>query len=164
MTWWMRAALSSGDAITRGEMSKCWCGPLGLKATAEMAAGQTASASSIFHLPFTDVSGDQAGYISVAYTIGMTNGTSAYTFSPNATATRAQAAAMLVRIYEKMQQEMDFTHGFYAISSYSQLDLTRQMDAVSAGWSRMTGTAPRRCCPPPAPTATSTPFPAATRK
>lgn len=131
-------AFRPGDAITRGEMSEMLVRALGLKATAEMAAGQTASASSIFHLPFTDVSGDQAGYISVAYTIGMTNGTSAYTFSPNATATRAQAAAMLVRIYEKMQQEMDFTHGFYAISSYSQLDLTRQMDAVSAGWSRMT--------------------------
>ena len=131
-------AFRPGDAITRGEMSEMLVRALGLKATAEMAAGQTASASSIFHLPFTDVSGDQAGYIAVAYTIGMTNGTSAYTFSPNATATRAQAAAMLVRIYEKMQQEMDFTHGFYAISSYSQLDLTRQMDAVSAGWSRMT--------------------------
>lgn len=45
---------------------------------------------------------------------------------------------MLVRIYEKLRQETDFIHGFYAISSYSQLDLVRQMDAVSAGWSRMT--------------------------
>ena len=29
-------------------------------------------------------------------------------------------------------------HGFYAISSYSQLDLAGDMGAVSAGWSRMT--------------------------
>lgn len=131
-------AFRPGDAITRGEMSEMLVRALGLKATAEMAAGQTSSASSVFHLPFTDVSSDQAGYIAVAYTIGMTNGTSAYTFSPDATATRAQAAAMLVRIYEKLRQETDFIHGFYAISSYSQLDLTQQMDAVSAGWSRMT--------------------------
>ena len=131
-------AFRPGDAITRGEMSEMLVRALGLKATAEMAAGQTSSASSVFHLPFTDVSGDQAGYIAVAYAIGMTNGTSAYTFSPDATATRAQAAAMLVRIYEKLRQETDFIHGFYAISSYSQLDLVRQMDAVSAGWSRMT--------------------------
>ena len=131
-------AFRPGDAITRGEMSEMLVRALGLKATAEMAAGQTSSASSVFHLPFTDVSSDQAGYIAVAYAIGMTNGTSAYTFSPDATATRAQAAAMLVRIYEKLRQETDFIHGFYAISSYSQLDLTQQMDAVSAGWSRMT--------------------------
>lgn len=131
-------AFRPGDAITRGEMSEMLVRALGLKATAEMAAGQTSSASSFFHLPFTDVSSDQAGYIAVAYAIGMTNGTSAYTFSPDATATRAQAAAMLVRIYEKLRQETDFIHGFYAISSYSQLDLTQQMDAVSAGWSRMT--------------------------
>ena len=131
-------AFRPGDAITRGEMSEMLVRALGLKTTAEMAAGQTSSTSSVFHLPFTDVSGDQAGYIAVAYAIGMTNGTSAYTFSPDATATRAQAAAMLVRIYEKLRQETDFIHGFYAISSYSQLDLVRQMDAVSAGWSRMT--------------------------
>lgn len=131
-------AFRPGDAITRGEMSEMLVRALGLKTTAEMAAGQTSSTSSVLHLPFTDVSGDQAGYIAVAYAIGMTNGTSAYTFSPDATATRAQAAAMLVRIYEKLRQETDFIHGFYAISSYSQLDLVRQMDAVSAGWSRMT--------------------------
>ena len=131
-------AFRPGDAITRGEMSEMLVRALGLKTTAEMAAGQTSSTSSVLHLPFTDVSGDQAGYIAVAYAIGMTNGTSAYTFSPDATATRAQAAAMLVRIYEKLRQEADFIHGFYAISSYSQLDLVRQMDAVSAGWSRMT--------------------------
>lgn len=131
-------AFRPGDAITRGEMSEMLVRALGLETTAEMAAGQTSSTSSVLHLPFTDVSGDQAGYIAVAYAIGMTNGTSAYTFSPDATATRAQAAAMLVRIYEKLRQETDFIHGFYAISSYSQLDLVRQMDAVSAGWSRMT--------------------------
>ena len=131
-------AFRPGDAITRGEMSEMLVRALGLKTTAEMAAGQTSSTSSVLHLPFTDVSGDQAGYIAVAYAIGMTNGTSAYTFSPDATATRTQAAAMLVRIYEKLRQETDFIHGFYAISSYSQLDLVRQMDAVSAGWSRMT--------------------------
>ena len=78
------------------------------------------------------------GYITIAYTIGMTNGTSATTFSPDNTATRAQAAAMLVRIYEKISAPTDFVHGFYAISSYSQLHLAEEMDAVSAGWSRMT--------------------------
>lgn len=133
-------AFRPGDAITRGEMSEMLVRALGLKSTAEMVETSWTARRSAWYFasPFSDVSGDQSSYIAVAYTIGMTNGTSDHTFSPDATATRAQAAAMLVRIYEKLHQETDFTHGFYAISSYSQLDLVRQMDAVSAGWSRMT--------------------------
>lgn len=88
--------------------------------------------------PFTDLEFKNEGYAEVAYAIGMTNGTSATTFSPERTATRGQAAAMLVRIYEKLHQETDEVHGFYAISSYNQLDLAGEMDTVSAGWSRMT--------------------------
>ena len=63
---------------------------LGLKEAAAIAEKKNT-------LPFTDVKSGK-GYISIAYTIGMTNGTSATTFSPDATATRGQAAAMLVRI------------------------------------------------------------------
>ena len=117
-------------AITRGEMAEMLVRALGLKSAAAMAEKEN-------NLPFKDVT-ERAGYISVAHDIGMTKGTSATTFTPNATATRAQAAAMLVRVYEKMNQKTDFLHGFYAISSYSQLSLAEGMDAVSAGWSRMT--------------------------
>ena len=116
--------------ITRGEMAELLVRALGLKAAAREIEKENS-------LPFTDVT-DRKGYIAVAYEIGMTKGTSATTFSPNATATRAQAAAMLVRIYEKISRETDFTHGFYAISSYSQLELGKELDVVSTGWSRMT--------------------------
>ena len=118
------------DPITRGEMAEILVRALGLKSAAAL-AGKYAS------LPFTDVT-EGRGYISVAYDIGMTNGTSATTFGPDQTATRAQAAAMLVRIYEKLQQSTGFLHGFYALSSYSQIGLMSSMDAVSVGWSRMT--------------------------
>lgn len=118
-----------GMAVTRGEMAEILVRALGLKSAAIMAEKEN-------RLPFTDVT-QRAGYIFVAYAIGMTKGTSATTFSPDTTATRAQAAAMLVRIYEKIQQKTDFVHGFYALSSYSQMPYARQMDAVSAGWSRM---------------------------
>lgn len=124
------AAFRPNAAITRGEMAEMLVRALGLKTAAQIAEKEN-------YLPFTDVSG-RKGYISVAYDIGMTKGTSATTFGPDATATRAQAAAMLVRIYEKLHQDTDFIHGFYAISSYSQLSLSENMDAVSAGWSRMT--------------------------
>ncbi|MBQ7777428.1 MAG: S-layer homology domain-containing protein [Oscillibacter sp.] len=118
------------DPITRAEMAEILTRALGLKGAATMA-------EQVISLPFTDVT-QNAGYIAVAYEIGMTKGTSATTFSPNATATRAQAAAMLVRIYEKLNRPLDWVHGFYAISSYSQLDYAQGMDTVSAGWSRMT--------------------------
>lgn len=117
------------DPITRGEMAEMLARALGLKGAARIAEKENS-------LPFTDISA-RKGYISVAYDIGMTKGTSATAFSPDATATRAQAAAMLVRIYEKLHQDIGFIHGFYAISSHSQLSLAGNMDAVSAGWSRM---------------------------
>ena len=133
------------DPITRGEMAEMMVRALGLKEVARQLDASSPSMPysdtySVLHggTPFTDLPWGKTGYITVAYAIGMANGTSATTFSPNATATRAQAAAMLVRIYEKLHQEPDFVHGFYAISSYSQLDLAKKMDAVSAGWSAMT--------------------------
>ena len=129
-----------GDAISRGEMAEMLVRALGLKSAAERLAPTASDQYARIHggTPFTDLPGDKVGYITIAYTIGMTNGTSATTFSPNNTATRGQAAAMLVRIYEKLHAPTDFVHGFYAISSYSQLDLAGEMDAVSAGWGRMT--------------------------
>lgn len=128
-----------GDPITRAEMSKLLVQALGLE---NAALGLNSNRMIPFsdlnhHTPFQDLPDGNEGYISVAYTIGMTKGTTATTFSPNATATRAQAAAMLVRMYEKMYRDTDFVHGFYAISSRSQLGLAENMNAVSAGWSRM---------------------------
>ncbi len=117
------------DSITRKEMSVMLVRALGYEAIAEAAAG--------YPLPFDDV-GSERGFITAAYDIGMTNGTSASTFSPDVTATREQAAAMLVRVYEKYISELSFTHAFYAISSYSQLELAKRFDAVSLGWGRMT--------------------------
>lgn len=129
-----------GDAITRGEMAEMLVRALGLKGAAERLAPTASDHYARIHggTPFIDLPGDRVGYITIAYRIGMTNGTSDTTFSPDNTATRAQAAAMLVRIYEKIHAPTDFVHGFYAISSYSQLNLAEEMDAVSAGWSRMT--------------------------
>ena len=133
-------AFRPSDPVTRCEMAEMLVRALGLKSAAERLAPTASDQYARIHggTPFTDLPGDKVGYITIAYTIGMTNGTSATTFSPDNTATRAQAAAMLVRIYEKIAAPTDFVHGFYAISSYSQLDLTGDMDAVSAGWSRMT--------------------------
>lgn len=44
---------------------------------------------------------------------------------------------MLVRVYERYISKVDFLHGFYAFSSYAQINLTGDMDAVSLGWARL---------------------------
>ncbi|MGM9522215.1 MAG: S-layer homology domain-containing protein [Oscillospiraceae bacterium] len=116
------------DDITRREMAVMLVRALGY--------GDVAKAAADYSIPFTDVNDDR-GYIVVAYDIGMTNGTSDTTFSPERTSTREETAAMLVRIYEKYISSTEWTHAFYAISSYSQIELAKQFDAVSLGWSRM---------------------------
>lgn len=65
------------------------------------------------------------------------SGKSANTFDPEGTALREEAAAMMMRCYNKYNSFVDFLHGFYAFSSYSQKDMAGQMDAVSFGWGRM---------------------------
>ena len=91
-------------------------------------------------LPFDDVTGNR-GYIAIAYDIGMITGVEGpggqLKFLPTTSAKREEAAAMLVRVYERCQSDVDFLHGFYAFSSYSQIALTSEMDAVSVGWARM---------------------------
>ncbi len=117
-----------GAPITREEMAVMLVRALGYNTLAQSVA--------TLGNPFADVTAN-AGYITIASDIGMTKGTSTTTFSPEQTAKREEAAAMLVRVYEKYIGKTDWTHGFYAISSYSQKELTDDMDAVSVGWSRM---------------------------
>ncbi|QAT42616.1 glycosyl hydrolase family 18 protein [Aminipila luticellarii] len=118
--------------ITREEMAVMFVKALGLSDAVKVA--ETSAAQ------FTDVTTDK-GYIGVAYDIGMINGISQNAFAPASTAKREEAAAMLSRVYAKYYGKTDFLHGFYAISSYSQKDLTNRMDAVTFGWSTMTNDA-----------------------
>ncbi len=116
------------EDITRSEMAVMLVRALGL--------GELAKADAQAALPFTDVT-EERGYIAIAYEIGMTTGTTATTFEPKGNALREQAAAMLVRIYEKYNAPTEWTHAFYALSSYSQLEQAKQFDAVSFGWSHI---------------------------
>ena len=51
--------------------------------------------------PFTDLPGDVHGYIPLAYNLGLVEGTSETTFSPNAPLTREQAAVMITHVFAK---------------------------------------------------------------
>ena len=120
------------DYISRGEMAVMLVRALGY--------GQLAQGLADLPLPFDDVKED-GGYMAIAYDIGMVNGVAgpdgSLKFLPTHSATRAEAAAMLVRVYERYQSKTQWLHGFYAFSSYSQINLTADMDAVSVGWAQM---------------------------
>lgn len=80
------------DPITREEMAVMLVRALGYTSL----AGQAQE----LDMPFTDVTTNR-GYIAMAYEMGIINGTSDTTFSPERTATREQAAVMLMRLYDK---------------------------------------------------------------
>lgn len=80
------------DAITREEMAMMTVRALGFGVLSGTAAADC---------PFTDVSVAR-GYIALAYRMGIIKGVSRYSFEPKATATREQAAAVLLRAYDRL--------------------------------------------------------------
>ena len=124
------------DYITREEMAIMLVRALGYDTLAQDLGDLS--------LPFDDVERNQ-GYIAIAYDIGMITGVAgpdgSLKFLPTTSAKREEAAAMLVRVYERYTSRVEWLHGFYAFSSYSQIALAREMDAVSLGWARMEYTA-----------------------
>ena len=114
--------------ITREEMAVWLVGALGYQDLAAQNEDLT--------IQFTDVT-DNKGAIAMAYDFGIIEGKSRTSFAPDEPATREEAAAMMMRLYDRAHSQTDWTHGFYAISSWSQHELGGQMDAVSLGWSRL---------------------------
>ena len=81
------------DAITREELAVMLVRALGYGAIAGLAQD--------LDLPFQDVT-TNAGYLTMAYDLGLMDGTSATTFSPDKTAPREQVAVILMRLYDKL--------------------------------------------------------------
>ena len=119
------------DYISRAEMAEMLVRAMGYQ--------DLALARENVSLPFGDVSNTK-GYIAVAHDLGIINGVildGQPFFQPTRSALREQAAAMLVRCYERWTDTTHWLHGFYALSSYDQINYTADMDAVSAGWARL---------------------------
>lgn len=87
------------DAITREEMAKMTVRALGLAMLSGAAADDC---------PFSDVSVAQ-GYVALAYRMGIIKGVSAYNFEPKKEATREQAAAVLLRTYDRLHAAIKVT-------------------------------------------------------
>ena len=112
------------DSITREEMAAMLVRALGYGTIAGLA--QEVSA------PFTDTT-TNAGYIAMAYELGIVNGTSSTTFEPDKAATREQVAVILDRLDQKLSGETLTRLG--VVSSEEDAQELDELDvaAVSAG-------------------------------
>jgi len=82
-----------GDAVTRQEMAVMLVRALGYGTLASLAGERTS--------PFTDVTAS-LGYLILANDLGIMTGNSRGAFQPDKTATREQAAVVLMRVYDKL--------------------------------------------------------------
>ncbi|MGB7604941.1 MAG: glycosyl hydrolase family 18 protein [Lutisporaceae bacterium] len=78
------------------------------------------------------------GYIELAKDLGILNGRKADSFDPSARAMRQEAAAMLIRMYDIMNNKLNTVNGFYAIKSFEQVSKIKAFDSIGYGWSRLT--------------------------
>jgi hypothetical protein len=124
------------DPITREEMAVMLIRSMGYE--------NLASQLDSLPPPFADVE-SSIGHISMAKDFGIIFGDTPETFSPTQTATREQAAAMMVRLYNKQAAASSSSsasgwkrvNGFYAISSSPQASFMDQLDQVGFGWCRI---------------------------
>lgn len=122
------ALFRPNDPITREEMAVMLVRALGYATLADSLRN--------VQLPFTDVMSNMP-YVAMAYDFGIIKGTTPTTFNPIGSATREEAATMMIRLNDRFFSKIDWSHAFYAISSSKQKDLIPNFNAVSFGWSRL---------------------------
>lgn len=122
-----KRAFGGDKAITRQEMAIMIVRALGY--------GQIASKLDL-EPTFVDVERFK-GYINVAKDLGIINGISETHFAPKSTAKREEAAAMMMRMANKLETGIADLHAFYAIRSFGQIQLLPSLNSVSFGWSRL---------------------------
>lgn len=86
-----------------------------------MGFGTLAGRAQEFLIPFQDVESN-AGYIAMAYEMGLMNGTSETTFSPEETVTREQAAVILTGLYQKCCRTVTNRIGILSTDQIDNLD------------------------------------------
>lgn len=117
------------DPVTREEMAVALIRALGYTTLAGIDQGMAC--------PFRDVESNK-GYLTMAYYLGISGGTSAATFSPESTATREQAVVMLMRVYDRYLRQTPGRIGV-ASSANGLTDLTG-FQAVAVSGARLTAT------------------------
>lgn len=117
-----------GKLITREEMAVMIVRALGLDNLAAAVGNHTSQ--------FKDVH-QHVGYIELAKDLGIINGRGKDNFAPQASALRQEAAAMLIRMYDVLDNKLDVLHSFYAIKSFDQAARIKDFDSIGFGWSRL---------------------------
>ncbi|NLK35048.1 MAG: hypothetical protein GX301_06315 [Gracilibacteraceae bacterium] len=102
------------------------------------AFGYAELADQLKNLPseFEDVV-EGAEYVNIIKDFGISKGVDGSRFLPDSTAKREEAVAMLRRMYQRINSGINELHAFYAIKSYDQADMIKDLDSVSFGWSRL---------------------------
>lgn len=116
------------DPITREEMAVMLVNTLGYGTLAQQLSNMDSGFDDVYR---------NTGYIAIARDFGIITGVGNNKFKPGDTAKREEAAVMMMRMYEKINKPVNELHAFYAIRSYPQINLIRDLDSVSFGWSRM---------------------------
>lgn len=86
--------------------------------------------------PFPDVS-TNTGYITIAKDMGIVSGATSTSFQPAKYALREHAATMMMKMYNRLIPPVKELHAFYAIKSYSQINMINSLNSASFGWSRL---------------------------
>ncbi|OJV64519.1 MAG: hypothetical protein BGO41_12995 [Clostridiales bacterium 38-18] len=86
--------------------------------------------------PFVDTD-ESSALLSFASNVGWVSVNSTQTFRPNQLIKKEEATAILYKIYSQLTTPLSELHTYYAISSYSQADLTDDVDSLSYGWARL---------------------------
>ncbi len=116
------------EPVTREEMAVMIIRSLGY----DTLAGQLADLPG----PFSDVT-ENRGYIIMAKDFGIINGVGNGIFKPYDSAKREEAAAMMIRMVERLKRPVRELHGFYAIRSAGQIGFIQSLDSAGFGWSRL---------------------------
>lgn len=85
---------------------------------------------------FTDVTSHK-GEIHIISELGVMSGVGNGLFNPKGQVTTEQAKIIINRIEAKLNTDIKWLNGFYALSSSSQMKVIPQLDAVSFGWARV---------------------------
>ena len=124
------------EALTREELAVALVRGLGY--------GPIAGLSQELDLPFTDVSTNR-GYITMAWDMGLVNGTSETTFSPDRQATREQCAVMLMRLHDKLYGAKTARVGI--IGDGADIPELAGFDVIATGGGQLiSGKEPRVAC------------------
>ena len=121
-------SFSPDKQITRLEIAEAIVRTLGY--------GELAEQLKYIPSEFTDVT-EGAEYTNLVKDFTITNGADGISFLPESTAKKEEAIAMLVRMYQRHNSKIEELHAFYAIKSYEQAGMMRDLNSVSFGWSRL---------------------------